>query len=80
MNYTTIQISQETRERLARLKRATNETYDELLNALLDLVPQKDEEGQYSEEFRSSLLRGLLDIKGRRTRKLSDVKKRLGIK
>ncbi|MEW5955597.1 MAG: hypothetical protein AB1626_03620 [Candidatus Micrarchaeota archaeon] len=76
--YTSIQINPNTRERLARLK-AQRETYDELLNALLDLVPEGDEEGKYSPEFRASLLRGLADIRRGRTHSLEDVRKELGL-
>jgi len=77
--YTSIQISSDTRERLARLKAGQHETYDELLNSLLDLVPEGDEEGKYSPEFRASLLRGLADIRRGRTHSIEDVKKELGL-
>jgi hypothetical protein len=78
MGYTTIQISKETRERIAQL-RIGRETYDDLLNALLDLIPSGDDEGAYTPEFRASLLRGLLDIRSGRTFSLSQAKNILGI-
>ena len=66
MAYTSIQILPETREKLAGLKESGRETYDELLNKLLSLVPSGDDEGQYSHEFRVGLLNARLDlIKGR---------------
>ncbi len=80
MGYTTIQIDERTRERLARLKSRERETYDELLNALLDLVPSEDDEGEYTEDFKASLLRALADIKHGRTHTLDEVRKRLGLK
>lgn len=79
MSYTTIQISPETRERLAKLKAYERETYDELLNALLDLVPTGDDEGEYTDEFRASLVRSLADIRHGRTHSLQEVRKRMGL-
>ena len=78
--YTTIQVSGKTRARLAKLKASVRETYDELLNALLDLVPEGDEEGRYSNEFRASLLRGIADVRRGRTHSLASVEKELGLK
>ncbi len=80
MSYTTIQISAETRARLAKMKSYERETYDELLNSLLDLVPSGDDEGEYTDEFRASLVRSLSDFRHGRTHSLEDVKKKLGIK
>ncbi len=79
MTYTSIQISSETREMLSKLKTSKRETYDELLKALIDLIPSKDDEGEYTDEFRSSLLRSLSDIKHGRTHSMEEVKKQLGI-
>lgn len=79
MSYTTIQISPETREKLSRLK-TNRETYDELLESLLELVPAKDDEGEYTEEFKASLLRSLRDIKQGKVYSMQEIKKMLGIK
>ena len=76
---TTIQVSEETRERLARLKSSPRETYDELLGKLLALVPEGDEEGPYTEAFRVGLLNARLDIKEGRLTPHGEVKKRLGL-
>lgn len=76
--YTTIQINKATREKLNELKLYKKATYDEIIEALIDLVPEGDEEGKYSSEFRASLLRGLLDIKHGRTYGHDEVKKRIG--
>ena len=80
MSQTTIQIDKETREKLSSLRTSQRETYDNVLNKLIDLVPSGDDEGDYSDEFKASLLRGLGDIKHGRTASLDDVKKRMGIK
>jgi len=77
--YTTIQISQETREKLAKLKAYGRESYDELLNELIELVPAGDEEGKYTDDFRAGLLRARLDLIRGRTIPLSQVKKSLGL-
>jgi hypothetical protein len=80
MAYTTIQITEHTRERLAKLKEQAHVTYDEILSLLLDLVPSKDDEGEYTEEFKASLFRGLLDIRHGQVYSSEEVRKRLGIK
>lgn len=80
MTYTTIQITQTTRERLNKIKSSERETYDQLLNALLDIVPSADEEDQYTEDFKASLIRSLKDIKQGRTYSIEEVRKRLGVK
>ena len=79
MALTTIQISKVTREKLNKLKPYKRATYDEIIDLLIDLIPEGDEEGKYTEEFRASLLKGLLDIKSGRTYATSEVKKQLGI-
>ena len=40
MDYTTIQISKTTREKLNDLRTYKRMTYDELLNALMSLIPE----------------------------------------
>ena len=77
MGYTTIRISRATREKLSRLKPYERATYDETIEALISLISEGDEEGKYTEEFRTSLLRGMLDIRRGRTYSSSEVKKRL---
>jgi len=76
---TTIQLDEETRNKLARLKSTPRETYDEILNKLLALVPEGDEEGRYTQAFRVSLLEARLDIKEGRMVPLRVAKKRLGL-
>jgi len=76
---TTIQVSEETRERLARLKASPRETYDELLAKLLALIPEGDEEGRFTPAFRVGLLNARLDIKEGKLTDHREVKKRLGL-
>jgi len=75
----TIRLSPETRKQLARLKSTSRETYDEVLNKLLALVPKRDEEGRYTEPFRVGLLSARLDFKEGRVVDHERVKKRLGL-
>lgn len=76
---TTIQLSSSTRHKLAALKATPRETYDELLNKLISLVPEGDDEGLYTDAFRIGLLSARLDIRARRVTDHDLVKKRLGL-
>jgi hypothetical protein len=76
---TTIQLNPETRDKLFRLKSSPRETYDEVLNKLLTLVPDGDEEGTYTQAFRVGLLSARLDLKEGRVVGHEKVKKRLGL-
>jgi len=69
----------ETRNRLARLKSTSRETYDEVLNKLLALVSEGDEEGVYGQSFRVGLLSARLDLKEGRVLDHECVEKRLGL-
>jgi hypothetical protein len=76
---TTIQLSSSTRQKLAALKTTPRETYDELLNKLIALVPEGDDEGLYTDAFRIGLLSARLDLRARRVTDHDLVKKRLGL-
>ena len=76
---TTIQLAPGTRERLAQLKQSPRETYDELLNKLLDLIPMGDDEGAYRAAFRVGLLNARLDIRAGRTVGHDELKRRLNL-
>ncbi len=76
---TTIQLSPSTRQKLAALKATPRETYDELLNKLIALVPEEDDEGLYTDAFRIGLLSARLDLRARRVTNHDLVKKRLGL-
>ena len=77
--YTTIQLTKDTREKLNKLRLYKRATYDEIINALIDLIPEGDDEGKYTSEFKASLLRGLLDIRHGRTYKSNEVRAKLGL-
>ena len=79
MPKTTIQIHSSTRKKLARLKASANETYDDLLNELMALVPQGDEEGLYTPAFRRGLLGARREVKEGRVISHEEMKGRLGL-
>jgi len=76
---TTIRLTRETRRRLAALKSSPRESYDEVLNKLLSLVPRGNDEGQYADAFRVGLLNSRLDIGAGRVFDHGLVKERLGL-
>jgi hypothetical protein len=76
---TTIQLAAGTRSRLAGLKESPRETYDDVLNKLLSLVPEGDEEGSYTHAFRVGLLRARLEIRDGRTIDHAELKRRLNL-
>ena len=80
MGYTSIQIDSETKKKLAGLKSSKRETYDEILNKLMSLIPQGDEEGEYADEFKFSLLNAKLDVKQNRVIGHEQLKRKLGVK
>lgn len=79
MSYTTIQVTKTTREKLNKLRPYKRATYDDIIGTLMELIPEGDDEGAYTDEFRVSLLRGLLDIKSGRTYAGSEVMKKLAL-
>jgi predicted CopG family antitoxin len=78
VDYTTIQISTNIRNRLTELKDSPRQTYDEVLEKLIELVPKGDEEGEYKPAFRGSILRGLLDARHSKTTALAELEKQFG--
>jgi hypothetical protein len=79
MPVSSIQIDAVTRKRLAALKSSRRETYDEVLNKLMRLVPEGDADGRFRPGFRAKILEGALDVAEGRTVPHEEVKKRLGI-
>ena len=73
---TTIQVKEETMERLKSRKQYGRESYDELINKLIDEV----DEGELTDEAIESIKRGLDDIKKGRARSLQSVAKEFGVK
>jgi hypothetical protein len=80
VDYTSIQILPYTRIKLASLKSSERETYDQILNKLMQLVPEGDDEGKYAEDFRIGLLNAKLDLRHGRAISHADLKRKLGLK
>ncbi|MBI3588210.1 hypothetical protein HY095_03375 [Candidatus Micrarchaeota archaeon] len=77
--YTSIQILPQTRQKLAQLKEGPRETYDNVLNKLVELVPARDDEGEFTDEFRIGLLNARLELKRGGAIGHGELKKRLGL-
>jgi len=79
MPITTIRVTSETRKKLVKLKSSSRQTYDDLINRLLALVPEGDEEGRYTKAFRLVLLLARLDVKEGSVILHEELKRRLGL-
>ena len=73
-----VRLTPATRARLASLNGDSRESYDSVLNKLLDLVPRGDSEGPYTQAFRIGLMSARLDLLRGRTVEHSLIKRRLG--
>ena len=73
---TTLQVAKPTLDRLAKHKRFERESYDEVLNFILDEYEQEP----LSAEEVAGIQQGLDDIKNGKMRRIEDVAKDLGIK
>lgn len=76
MNTTTIQIKEGTLERLKYFKEFTKESYDELLNKVMDEI----EEGQLTDEALRDIIEAKKEIRQGKGQKIEDVASELGIK
>ncbi len=76
---TTIRVETATQKELVALKQYDRETFDDVIGKLLALVPEGDEEGNYSSEFRAGLLEALFEAKHGKHVSLETVKKQLGL-
>lgn len=74
---TTIQLDNDTRDRLKELKIHPRESYNKVVERLLAL---RSDEGELSEETVRDIERGLEDIKAGRTLSMKEVKQRLKVK
>ncbi|MEM3030181.1 MAG: hypothetical protein QXH27_00445 [Candidatus Micrarchaeia archaeon] len=74
-----IRLRSETAAKLAALREYARETYDELINKLLGLVPLGDEEGASTAEFRASWMRAHEDLRKGRVVSHAEVQRRLGL-
>ena len=74
---TTIQLDNDTRDRLKELKIHPRESYNKVVERLLAL---RSDEGELSEETVRDIELGLEDIKAGRTLSTKEVKQRLKVK
>ena len=51
MDFTSIQVHKDTRERLKLFREYRRETYDELLNKMMNLMQRLNEEPELAEEY-----------------------------
>lgn len=79
MDYTSIQIRPRTRQRLAKLRVFRRETYDEILNKLIDAIPLGDDEGEYTSDFIEGLMQARRDIRAGKLVSHEELKRRLGL-
>jgi hypothetical protein len=77
VNPTTIKLDPGTRDELQRLK--GSHTYDEVIRLFLRLIPEGDEEGRFSPEFRFQLLEAQLDMQAGRTHSHADILREFGL-
>lgn len=75
MNKTTIQINENTLERLKSLKRFDRESYDEVLNSIFDEI----EEESLNEEEIEDIKVALENVKRGKVKPIEQVAKELGI-
>ncbi len=76
MNSTTIQIKEGTLERLKYFKEFSKESYDELINKLIDEI----EEGQLTDEALKDIIEAKKEIREGKGQKIEEVAQELGIK
>lgn len=76
METTMIQLKRDTAERLKKLKDYERQSYDELINKLI----QTSETEMLTEQEIKEIKQGLDDIKAGRTRSIEEVAKDLGVR
>lgn len=75
---TSIQLENKTKARLEKMKSFPKESYDEVVNRLLNIA--EDDEGILSKRTIKNIEQGIADIKAGRVYTSEQVKKRLGLK
>ncbi|MEA2036747.1 MAG: hypothetical protein U9O94_04525 [Nanoarchaeota archaeon] len=76
MSPTTIQVKEETIERMKYFKEYSKESYDEIINKLIDT----SEEGELTDEALKDILEAKKEIREGKGQRIEDVAKELGIK
>ena len=76
MEKTMVQLNKKTTERLKMLKTYGRQSYDEVINALIE----ETEEGPLTEQEIKEIEQGLADVKAGRVKSIEEVAKGYGIK
>ncbi|MEK6953706.1 MAG: hypothetical protein AABX01_01755 [Candidatus Micrarchaeota archaeon] len=79
MAYSTISVSPKIKRRLEGFRLYRRETYDELLGRLMEDASLGDDEGEFTQEAKEGIKRGLKDIKEGRTIPLEKIIGKYGI-
>ena len=74
---TTIQLTEKTKLKLDKLKHVPRETYDEIVNRLIEV--SEEDELEYSKETKEGLKRAYEDIQKGRVYSTKELLKNLGI-
>lgn len=69
----------ETRKKIAGLKESNRETYDQVLEKLLALIPNEDDEGIFSDSFKAGMLNAKVEIRTGKTISHKKLKEQLGL-
>ena len=75
MKATTIQIKNETLDRMKYFKKYSKESYDEIINKLIDEI----EEGELTDEALKDIIEAKKEIREGKGQKIEEVAKELGI-
>ncbi|MBS3097759.1 hypothetical protein J4209_03080 [Candidatus Woesearchaeota archaeon] len=75
MKATTIQIKNETLDRMKYFKKYNKESYDEIINKLIDEI----EEGELTDEALKDIIEAKKEIREGKGQKIEEVAKELGI-
>ena len=79
MNYTSIQISPETRAKLGKFREYTRETYDEVLNKIMSIAELARDEGKLSDEILQDIAEAKKQYAGGKTFSTKEVLEKLGV-
>ncbi len=75
---TSIQLDNKTKSRLEKMKTFTKESYDDVVNRLLNIA--EDDEGVLSKQTIKNIEKSLAEIKAGKVLSHKDVKRKLGLK
>jgi predicted transcriptional regulator len=75
---TSIQLDNKTKSRLEKMKTFTKESYDDVVNRLLNIA--EDDEGVLSKQTIKNIEKSLAEIKAGKVLPHRDVKRKLGLK